>query len=317
MSVGAATGAASIRPGALLKHELAERGWGIRRVGGASMEPTIHVGESVRIVAAPVVRCGDVVVADICGALVVHRALVVRETGIVCCGDNLRRRDPAIAPDAVYGVAIAIQGGRRLRGGPMGIVFARGRFWAGFLYLVGRALLADFRLLRRQIAGDGVMEMWGRRWPPEGRDAVRLDPEMADQLIAGAQRQDGGSLSSATPLVGAIEIPAGVYCGLPAVRRRLLLSALKGSRIDIWVLPAQGLRLHITDALRWALRRAGRVAGESGDGAVRGRDGRWRIVHHFTASDLRDELALGGGRDIQMGVATVLGGPLLRASAQL
>src|SRR5438045_7512179 len=102
--------------------------------GGTSMLPTIAPGEELRIDcgASPVID--DVVFFFKVGRPIVHRVVVIMESGVWTRGDANRLPDGFIAIDSVIGVARAISRGgewmaiERTRSGPI----------AGFVLLVCR-----------------------------------------------------------------------------------------------------------------------------------------------------------------------------------
>ena len=83
-------------------------------VRGDSMWPALRSGDEAgleRRERTP--RAGDVVVARVAGAFLIHRVSRVTSASVVLRGDNCARSDPAVKPEAVVGVV------RRVRRGKM------------------------------------------------------------------------------------------------------------------------------------------------------------------------------------------------------
>jgi signal peptidase I len=83
------------------------------RPRGMSMAPAIHDGDRVLVapVTASALRLGDVVKFWLGGGFCLHR--LVRRGGAPAWfefqGDRLRRRDPRVGPEAIIGVAVAVE----------------------------------------------------------------------------------------------------------------------------------------------------------------------------------------------------------------
>jgi hypothetical protein len=283
-----------------LRHEVLREGFAHGHVGGDSMEPTLHLGETVRLEPCGLPRAGDVVAFASGGGLMIHRALCVRHGRALCRGDNRTAHDGWVPAGAIVGRAVAVFGPTRPDGDPVvngmrGLCLATRHTAARSARFRGRRAAAEVRLLWRQARGLPLGDLEGRpdgHGLPAGVTAAVLSPEAALAAVAA-----GGEVAGVAPALAAdhLAIPAGVYCRLRCDERQRLLLRHRGPHTVVYAYAAQGALVRLTSAARRALRRAGRVAGEPGDRVAPWPAAGPGLVRVFTAPGLEAELGAAMG----------------------
>jgi hypothetical protein len=288
------------------------------------MEPTLHLGETVRLEPCGSLRAGDVVAFAAGGGLMIHRALCVRHGRALCRGDNRTAHDGWVPAGAIVGRAVAVFGPTRPDGEPVvngirGLCLATRLSAARAARLRGGRAAGEARLLWCQARELPLGDLEGRpdaHGLPAGVTEAVLSPEAARAAVAAGGEKPG---VRPRPAADHLAIPAGVYCRLRCADRQRLLLQHRGPHTVVFAYAAQGALVRLTSAARRALRRAGFITGEPGDrvapwpAAVPG------LVHVFTAAEFAAELAGATGVPWSVEPALAAGpgrAPLWRASPQ-
>ena len=93
-----------------LRRRLEERGWALARIDGASMEPALVQGDTVRLEAGDRVRPGDIATFELYDRLYTHRVVRVAGDTVFCRGDNHIWDDPGVPRSRVVGRVTEVVG---------------------------------------------------------------------------------------------------------------------------------------------------------------------------------------------------------------
>jgi hypothetical protein len=159
----------------------------------------------------------------------------------------------------------------------------------------------------------------GRPLPSTGRPPIfGIVREMADSgpehVITHAELVDPDTLSRLDPGT-VVLLPASLYGSLPAARRRRVLGAVPGERVDVFAVPREsaGRAVRVLAHVRRSAGRLGLSAGEPGDVAARDVGGKPYVLHTFTAAELVIELTSAGLDGVQVATVVTESGPMLHA----
>ncbi len=218
-----------------LRASLGERGFAYSRVVGDSMLPSLRSGDTVLLEPCTALHPGDIVTIALGGSLVTHRIRSCDRTDVVCRGDNRLSSDPPVDRAAVIARVTQVVG-RRVPDRTRDVL--RVRWHHHRLGLTGR--LMRVRDESTLIFGSVVGRSLGAPVAVSGDGFIGGPP--GDPLEHVAQPQDLSNLESLLTQDSDVilVVPASLYGGLSAVRRRELMQNLRGRRAPR-VRPAGGV----------------------------------------------------------------------------